>query len=184
MNLTTMTTERLLLRRPHQNDAATIAIEINHFEIARNLARVPFPYELKHAEEFIAWSATLGAKSAMFAIEEQTNPGKIIGVCSYEWSDAKQDAEFGYWYARHAWGKGIATEAAKAVVGHAFQRANLPKLVSCYHNDNDASCRVLEKSGFIATRQDNHFSVAQNQTVPVTLMHLTREMWAQNTRLT
>ncbi len=182
--MTIITTERLLLRPLHKRDATTIAREINHFEIARNLARVPYPYELKHAEDFIAWQANLDARSAVCGVEEVRNPGLLIGVCSYEWSEAKQDAEFGYWYARHAWGKGFATETAKVLVRHAFESASLPKLVSCYHNDNPASGRVLKKAGFMATQQCTHFSVAQNREVPVTTMHLTREIWAQNTRRT
>ena len=182
--MTTITTARLVLRPLHQMDAVTITCEINHFDIARNLARVPFPYELKHAEEFIAWQATLTTRSTFCAVEEQSKPGQLIGVCSYEWSDTKQDAEFGYWYARHAWGNGCATEAARALVHHAFQHANLPRLVSCYHNDNPASGRVLEKAGFAATQQCNHFSVAQKKDVAVTLMQLTRETWNQNTNRT
>jgi RimJ/RimL family protein N-acetyltransferase len=182
--MTPITTERLLLRPLHQDDAATIAREINHFDIARNLARVPFPYELRHAGEFISWTATLDEKSAVCAVEEKTNPGLLIGVCSFEWSAAKQDAEFGYWYARHVWGKGYATEAATAVVRHAFEQACLAKLVSCCHNDNDASRRVLEKVGFQAMRQCTNFSIAQNREVAVTTMYLTRENWDQNTRRT
>jgi [ribosomal protein S5]-alanine N-acetyltransferase len=174
-NLSTM---RLLLRPLQHIDAATIAREINHFEIARNLARVPFPYELKHAEEFIAWQATLDSNSAVFAVEELARPDQLIGVVSHEWSDAKQNSELGYWYAKHAWGKGYASEAAAAAVRHAFEVANRAVLISCYHNDNPASGRVLEKVGFEATQQCNHFSVAQNRDVPVTNMTLTKERWS------
>ena len=177
----TLTTKRLLLRPMRRSDSETIASEINHFDIVRNLARVPFPYELKHAEEFIAWTETLDANSAVFAVEELANPGQLIGIVSHEWSAEKENSELGYWYAREAWGKGYASEAAAATVHHALAVANHPLLISCYHNDNPASGRVLEKVGFVAIRQCANFSVAQNQSVPVTSMQLTREMWDQNT---
>ncbi len=172
-----ITTDRLFLRPLHLDDAPTITREINHFDIARNLARVPFPYELKHAEEFIVWAATLDDNSAIFAVEELTSAGNLIGVVSHEWSAEKQNSELGYWYARDAWGKGYATEAAAATVRHAFAVVGHPILISCYHNDNPASGRVLEKVGFTAVQQCTNFSVAQNQEVPVTSMCLTHETW-------
>jgi [ribosomal protein S5]-alanine N-acetyltransferase len=182
--MTIITTERLLLRPLHKTDAATIAREINHFEIARNLARVPFPYELRNAEEFITWTETLNHKSGIFAVEKRSAPDHLIGIVSHEWSETNQNSELGYWFAKYVWGKGFATEAARAAVHHAFTIADHQILISCYHNDNPASGRVLEKLGFMAVHQCNHFSVAQNKEVAVTSMHLTHEMWDQNTRRT
>jgi [ribosomal protein S5]-alanine N-acetyltransferase len=59
------------------------------------------------------------------------------------------DVEVGYRLARCSWGRGIATEAASALVAHAFENLWLPRLVAVVYPDNRASRRVLEKLGFV-----------------------------------
>lgn len=58
------------------------------------------------------------------------------------------DVEVGYWLARRSWGRGIATEAAAALVDHAFARLALPRVVAVVYADNRPSRRVLDKLGF------------------------------------
>jgi RimJ/RimL family protein N-acetyltransferase len=59
------------------------------------------------------------------------------------------DIELAYRFARASWGLGIATEAAAALVDHAFARAGLARLVAVTFPENQASRRVLEKLGFV-----------------------------------
>jgi RimJ/RimL family protein N-acetyltransferase len=172
-----LVTDRLVLRPLEIQDAQAIASEINDFEIARNLARVPFPYERHHAEDFIAWTRTLDARSKVFAVEKKTEPGALIGIVSYEWSDTKQNAEMGYWLARRVWGIGIATEAGHAAVTHAFDSVGHTELVSHVHADNIPSHRVLTKLGFEDQGMVKHFSTAQNAIVPAIAMQLSRLRW-------
>lgn len=58
------------------------------------------------------------------------------------------DVEVGYRLARGSWGRGIATEAASALIDHAFARLALPKVVAVVYPDNHPSRRVLSKLGF------------------------------------
>jgi RimJ/RimL family protein N-acetyltransferase len=60
------------------------------------------------------------------------------------------DVEVGYRLARRAWGRGIATEAASALVDHAFSRLALPRVVAVVYPDNLPSRRVLAKLGFVS----------------------------------
>ena len=60
---------------------------------------------------------------------------------------------FAYAFARHAWGRGIATEAAGAVVQHGFD-AGLTRIVACALAENPASVRVLEKVGMRRVREE------------------------------
>ena len=54
----------------------------------------------------------------------------------------------GYALAREAWGRGLATEAARAALGYAFGPLHA-RLVTVYHFPfNHASRRVIEKCGF------------------------------------
>ncbi len=59
-----------------------------------------------------------------------------------------EDVELAYRLARASWGRGIATEAAAALVNWAFNRAGLPHLVAVTFPENVASQHVLEKAGF------------------------------------
>jgi RimJ/RimL family protein N-acetyltransferase len=55
--------------------------------------------------------------------------------------------EIGFALARAAWGRGIATEAACAVIDHAFRTLEVPELEAFTHPDNTASGAVLRKAG-------------------------------------
>jgi ribosomal-protein-alanine N-acetyltransferase len=55
--------------------------------------------------------------------------------------------EVGYWLAKAAWGKGVATAAAMALVDYGFNRLNLPEIVGVADVKNVASNKVLQKVG-------------------------------------
>ncbi len=59
-----------------------------------------------------------------------------------------RDTELGYRLARRSWGKGIATEAAGALVEYAFSTLGLPRVVAVVYPDNLASRRILKTLGF------------------------------------
>ena len=62
--------------------------------------------------------------------------------------DADIDVEVAYRLARSAWGQGIATEAAGALVAHALGPLARPRVVAVTYPENRASQRVLDKLGF------------------------------------
>ena len=55
--------------------------------------------------------------------------------------------EIGYRLARHAWGRGLATEGARAAVADAFERMALPEIVSLTAVGNRRSRAVMRKLG-------------------------------------
>ena len=78
----------------------------------------------------------------------------------------------GYWIARLYWGRGLATEACRALIEIA-RTLGLASLEGSHFIDNPASARVLEKLGFeprglIAPRM----SCARGEEVPARLMQL------------
>jgi [ribosomal protein S5]-alanine N-acetyltransferase len=56
-------------------------------------------------------------------------------------------AELGYWIGLPYWGKGYATEAAKALVQYGFEILGLHRIFACHFARNSASARVLQKVG-------------------------------------
>ncbi len=63
-------------------------------------------------------------------------------------------AELGYWLAEPCWGRGIATDAVRALVPVAFAESGIVRLEAGVFSNNTASMRVLERCGF--TREAVH----------------------------
>src|SRR5205085_12362895 len=55
--------------------------------------------------------------------------------------------EVGFLFARSAWGRGVATEAARALLAHAFGQLRLPRVEAFIDPENAASAAVLRKAG-------------------------------------
>ena len=82
------------------------------------------------------------------------------------------DVEVAYRLARTAWGQGIATEAAGALVAHALGPLALPRVVAVTYPANQASQRVLDKLGF-----ERH-GLREYKGVQATYHVLTSAAWA------
>lgn len=138
-------TERLLLRPAWPEDASALAAAIDHEQVARMLAGVPFPYTIVHAE---AWTALpRDAHQPRFLIEtlEGDRPALIGAI---EIAGGPTEADFGYWLTPSMWGHGYATEAGRALVEMARHALPLTRLRARPFADNPASARVLRKLGF------------------------------------
>ncbi len=186
--MATLATPRLILRPFVPGDFPAVVSALNNEDVARNLARVAFPYQLKDAENFHAFIRSTDERSLFCAVAMKDEPARLRGFISYEWNEAKADAELGYWYDHTMWGRGFATEAGHAIIAHAFEVNRHPLLVSGYHLDNPASGNVLRKLGFAERGTVSEFSQARNHDVATMKMQLGRDTWIthkmrdQNTR--
>jgi RimJ/RimL family protein N-acetyltransferase len=72
--------------------------------------------------------------------------GRFIGACGIHGVTEIQ-ASIGYILARRYWGHGYATEAARALVDHAFSELGVHRVYASCDPRNHASIRVLEKVG-------------------------------------
>lgn len=72
--------------------------------------------------------------------------GELIGDAGLE--HTAHGVELGYTLARSAWGRGLATEAARLCIAATFGPLGLRRLVAQADLGNPASVRVLEKLGF------------------------------------
>ena len=73
--------------------------------------------------------------------------------------------EIGWTIGKAHWGRGIATEAARAVIEHGFRRLGLPAIFAIVHEDNAASMRVAQKLGFIEVGQQEHHNAPHRMLV-------------------
>ena len=58
------------------------------------------------------------------------------------------EVDLGYRFMKEYWGKGIATESAKACVNLGFNKLRLKRLIAMVLPENTGSIRVLEKLNF------------------------------------
>jgi RimJ/RimL family protein N-acetyltransferase len=132
-----------MLRAPRHEDVKAIVLFANdRRRIAENTARVPHPYGIDDAEQFIA-AVNKRDGEACFVI---TLDGAPLGACGV---DRREDGpEVGYWLGVPYWGRGFATEAVRAVIDHAFGDLEHETLQSGARVSNPAARRVLEKCGF------------------------------------
>lgn len=64
--------------------------------------------------------------------------------------------EVGWRLARDAWGRGLASESARATVAFAFDDVGIDRIVSVAHADNRRSRHVMEKLGMHRERETTH----------------------------
>lgn len=171
-NIPVLNTGRLTLRAPHHGDVRAIARLADDRRVAENTRRVPHPYGTDDAEQFIA-AVNRQDGEATFVV---TRDGELIGTCGVAVHEAT--AEIGYWLGLPFWGVGYATEAARAVIDHAFADLNHQALAAGARVSNPASRRVLEKCGFQWSGVALYRIRAINSAAPVDRFRLDRGLWA------
>lgn len=140
-------TERLFLRPGWPEDWPELLSRICDERIVRNLARAPWPYGAEDARLFAAQAQDPRCPN-FFVTVPSASGTRLIGSCGLGLHDG--EVELGYWIARDEWGKGYATEAARAVlrlarvIGHR-------RIAAGHFIDNPGSGRVLDKLGFQPT---------------------------------
>jgi RimJ/RimL family protein N-acetyltransferase len=166
-------TERLTLRVPRLEDAKAIAQLANDRRIAENTTRIPFPYRRDDAEAFIAQAnAREGDLTLLITFD-----GAPIGACGLARLDGPAP-DLGYWVGAPFWGNGYATEAARAVIDHAFTALGHDAVQAGARVTNPASRRVLEKCGFQWTGVGLYRIRALASSAPIDRFRLDRGIWA------
>jgi [ribosomal protein S5]-alanine N-acetyltransferase len=142
----TLTTERLVLRPLVAADATAVQHLAGDRLVAETTLFIPHPYPDGVAEAFIAATAAQWQRGdgATWAV---TRDGALIGCIAVRFRRTWTRAEIGYWIAVPEWGRGYATEAARAVVRWALGHDGIEGVCAEYLRGNDRSRRVMEKLG-------------------------------------
>jgi len=140
----------------------------NDRQIAKMVMSLPHPYTNEHAQNWLAQqesdndNANKNKDLYLFAIKD--NDIGLIGMITLNRVNSGI-FELGYWIGRDFWGKGFASEAAKAVLQWAESQLRVKAVSAGYFDDNPASARVLEKSGFLRTGvKTTKYSVGRKNT--------------------
>lgn len=137
------------LRAWRTEDAMDLAAALSNKKILNNLRDgLPYPYTAKDAAAYIAamQSADPGTTFA-YAITAGDRAIGSIGVFRQE-NIHTRTAELGYYLAEEYWGKGIMTEAVRAICKRIFAETDILRIYAEPFSYNTGSRRVLEKAGF------------------------------------
>ncbi|WP_291845195.1 GNAT family N-acetyltransferase [Maricaulis sp.] len=141
-------TERLVMRLPVLEDAASIATYLGDFDVAKNTARVPHPYPELAAEIWVLTTRASWQPGGNLSLTVVMD-GEVIGGGGVFKRKPDADWEIGYWIGKPWWGQGLATELGHGLVDFARDSLGTRRLIAGYYKDNPASGRVLEKLGFV-----------------------------------
>jgi len=161
------------VRSWRHGDEASLVRHANNRRIWVNLRdRFPHPYTFDDAEQFITW-ATATRPETHFAIAVGDEP---VGGIGYEIQPDvhRISAEIGFWLGEAYWGRGIVTEALRAVTEQAFHAHNLRRIFAGVFEWNPASMRVLEKAGYTREAVLRQSAVKDGKVIDQMLYAVTR----------
>lgn len=142
----TLTTDRLHLRPLLPSDLDAFQRLHDDAEVTRYLAP---PRPLTHPESFRLLAQVLGHWQlrgyGYWAVS--LNQGPFIGMVGLWFPEGWPGVELGWRLQPEFWGKGLALDASRAVMRHAFDALQLPELLSIIRADNQRSIRLAERLG-------------------------------------
>lgn len=150
-------TDRLVLRHLAMADLDALAALYRDSDVRRH-----FPDGTRTREETreeLAWIIDVYYGQYGYGlwatILEET--GAFIGRCGLlPWEiDGRPEVEVAYLLDKAYWGRGLATEAAQAIVTYAFATLPVDRLISMFDPENDASRRVAAKAGMTLLWDDH-----------------------------
>jgi RimJ/RimL family protein N-acetyltransferase len=150
--MTTLETERLLIRNFQSNDWETLHEMILQYESSEYAAYDhPWPTSPEEIKRVTEWFAS-GESFLAVCLKDV---GRFIGFVSLNPEKKDDPGEFniGYIFNFNYHGKGYAIEACRAVIGHAFDRLQAHTVITGTASVNRPSFRLLERLGFKKTAE-------------------------------
>lgn len=140
-------TDRLILRMFRESDFDAYAEMCADPEVMRYIG------DGQPLSRYMAWrnlAMMIGHWSlrgyGLWAVEERSS-GDFVGRVGFWNPDGWPGFELGWMLRRSFWGRGYATEGAKAALVFAFTRLEQPHVISLIHPENAASIRVAQRLG-------------------------------------
>jgi ribosomal-protein-alanine N-acetyltransferase len=143
-------TPRLLLRPFTEADRPAHLALYRDPEVTRPLGGGPFlgayaeERSTRAVDKFVSHWAQRGF--GVFAVVDPES-GRLIGQCGLSTIEELGEVEVLYAFERAAWGRGLATEAARAALAYGFGPVGLDRIIAVTRPEHHASRRIMEKLG-------------------------------------
>ncbi|MBB2149034.1 GNAT family N-acetyltransferase [Pedobacter gandavensis] len=169
-------TDRIILREITLEDAPLMFKMDSDPEVHKYLGSNPLK-KISESEEIIRFIRQQYEENGIgrwAVIDKESN--QFVGWGGIKFittpiNDRNQFYEVGYRFLKEHWGKGYATESAKASLKYAFEKMNLETVYAMAHGENAGSRHVLQKSGLKIT---GHFD---DEGIKCDWFEISREDW-------
>lgn len=140
-------TERLVLRPLSATDVEAL-YRISNEPAVRRYLWDDGPVSRATIEEVVTQSVRLFSEEGLglFGIRLRDSE-EIVGFCGFARLEGMEEVELVYELDPELWGRGLATEAARACLSYAFREAGVERMIAGTDRPNVASLRVIEKLG-------------------------------------
>lgn len=149
-------TERLIMRKFEETDAERMFLMDSHPEVMKYIGMPPLTHirETENIITMIRQQYEDYGVGRLAVIEKQS--GLLIGwsrlkFLAREVNGYKNVYDLGYRFMPEYWGKGYASESARASLDFGFNGLKIDVTYAHAHSENHASHHVLKKLGFIKT---------------------------------
>ena len=143
-------TDRLILRQVTNDDAGSLLKYLSDKEVMNYVGLEPFKSIEDSLDEISWYQSILEKKTGIRWGITLKNQGEVIGSCGFlNWVARHYRSEIGFELSKDYWGKGIASEALKAVIQYGFEEMNLQRIEALIEPPNIPSQKLVEKHGFI-----------------------------------
>jgi RimJ/RimL family protein N-acetyltransferase len=154
-NIADIETERLILRGPTEADLPDWTACIwSDAEVMRYMPRMDDTPDAKAKAVLTGFTTVREERQVGAWVITEKADGRFMGHCMLRYREALNDHELGYALGKVFWGKGYATETARAVARYGFEQANLERIFAVVIPENVPSSRVLEHLGFVYEKDD------------------------------
>ena len=146
-NIPTLQTARLVLRPFEASDASMVRTLAGDREVYETTTTIPHPYKEGMAEHWISTHQGDYDNDKGLHLAITLKDGTLLGAIGFKFSLANNRAEVGYWIGVPHWNQGFCTEALQAIIEFGFRTLGLHKITARHLLANEASGRVLIKTG-------------------------------------
>jgi len=144
-----ITTDRLLLREVVEADvAALVAYQTDPRSAEFQADAVP-DFARKLVGHFRLWAVELPRRNYQLAVALRERPRELIGCCGVRGERLESgSAEFGIELDPRWWGRGVASEASRAILGFGFRELGLEEVRALSVTENSRLSHLVSKLGF------------------------------------
>jgi RimJ/RimL family protein N-acetyltransferase len=140
-------TERLIIREHVLSDAPFFFTLNSNYNVVKYTGDSSFKM-IEEAEKIVQYVMNQYKENGYgrwLVTEKET--GNPIGWCGLKFHTDTKETDIGYRLLESAWGKGYATESAKACIDYGFKHFNLNRIIGDAIKENTASINVFKKLG-------------------------------------
>ncbi|WP_214710534.1 MULTISPECIES: GNAT family N-acetyltransferase [unclassified Exiguobacterium] len=171
-------TSRFILRELEPRDARALYVILSTGEVMRYYGSDPLlaVYEAKNVIAYFKDQFQQGKAIRWAICDRETN--ELVGTIGFHnWTPQYFRAEIGFEVAPNHWRRGVAHEAASAVIRHGFDEFKFHRISALVAPENEGSNRLVQKLGFTEEGLLHDYAYSHGRFMDLTMYRLLKEEW-------